>query len=202
MANEIARQPGTVLIEDAKILFRNFAGLEGQYNRAGDRNFHVILPPQLAADMERDGWNVKYLKPRDEDQQPDAHVQVSVSYKGRPPTIVMITDRWDPELQDFRQMRVTLPEELVELVDYADIAKADLILNPYPWNVSGKSGIKAYLKSLFITIRQDELERKYASIEEVSFDGSPLQIEAQAHQQPAAGDEELVMDEQEDGTYA
>lgn len=200
MSKEIARQPGTILIEDARIVFRNFAGLEGQYNRAGDRNFAVILDnPQLVADMERDGWNVKYLKPREDDDGPTAYVSVSVSYKGRPPTIVMITDRFDRESGEVKQQRVTLPEELVEMVDFADIAKADLILNPYAWNVSGKSGIKAYLKSLFVTIRQDELERKYAGIEEVRWDGAPLQIEAAAHE---PSDDELVLEEQEDGGFA
>lgn len=201
MSNAIARQPGTILIEDAQILFRNFAGLEGQYNRAGDRNFHVLLPPDTAEAMEKDGWNVKYLKAREEGEEPKAHVQVSVSYKGRPPTIVMISERFDHETGDFKQMRVTLPEELVEMVDYADIAKADLILNPFPWNVNGKSGIKAYLKSLFVTIRQDELEKKYASIEEVKWDGSPMQIEAAPHQSANDG-EEIALEEQEDGTYA
>lgn len=201
--NAIARQPGTVLIEDAQILFRNFAGLEGQYNRAGDRNFHVLLPADLAQAMEKDGWNVKYLKAREEGEEPRAHVQVSVAFGSRPPTIVMISERYDQAIQDFKQMRVTLPEELVEMVDYADIAKADLILNPYPWNVSGKSGIKAYLKSLFVTIRQDELEKKYAAIEEVRWDGSPMQIEAAPHQNANEGDgEEIVLEEQADGEYA
>jgi hypothetical protein len=197
--NAIARQPGTVLIEDARIVFRNFAGLEGQYNRAGDRNFGVILPPDIAQQMEQDGWNVKYLKPREDDEGPTPWVSVSVSYKGRPPTIVMITDRYDRETGEVKQQRVTLPEELVEMVDYADIAKADLILNPYVWNVSGKSGVKAYLKSLFITIRQDELERKYAGIEEVRWDGSPLQIGSTAHE---PSEEDLMLEEQEDGSFA
>lgn len=159
---------GTVTIEDARILFRNFAGREGQYNREGDRNFAVVLDPTVAEQMLQDGWNVKYLKPREEGDEPTPYVQVSVSYKNRPPRIVMVTSRG----------RTTLPEELVEALDYADLAKVDLIVNPYTWAVSGKTGVKAYLKSLFVTIQEDELERKYADVPELDISGRPLAIES------------------------
>ena len=173
-----SRGPSTVTIENARIFFKNFAGREGQYNEEGNRNFGVALDEAVAAVMLEDGWNVKYLKPRDEGDEAQAWVPVTVSYRNRPPRVVMITNRYDRDLGEFVPVRVTLPEDMVEMVDYADIAHVDLILNPYSYNVNGRSGIKAYLKSIFITINQDELERKYAAIEEVSVEGAPLAIEA------------------------
>lgn len=158
----------TVTIENARIIFRNFAGKEGQYNREGDRNFAVLLDTDVANAMAEDGWNIKWLKPREEDEEQQAYVQVSVAYKGRPPRIVMVTSRG----------RTTLGEDLVEVLDWVDIANVDLILNPYEWSVNGKTGVKAYLKSLFITILEDELEQKYADVPEIDFNGKPLQIEA------------------------
>lgn len=169
MAND--KRMGTVTIENARIIFRNFAGKEGQYNREGDRNFAVVLPEDVAQQMLEDGWNVKYLAAREEGESDTPYVQVSVNYKGRPPRVVMITQRGDTA------QRVTLTEDLVELLDYADLSTVDLILNPYQWAVSGKTGVKAYLKSIFATVQQDELERKYADIEEVDLTGRPLQIE-------------------------
>lgn len=175
---------GTVQIDDARIIFRNFAGREGQYNREGDRNFGVVLPMDIATAMEEDGWNIKYLRAREEGEEPTPWVQVSVSYKGRPPRVVMITHRGNPPVP----VRTTLSEELVELLDYADLSSVDLILNPYQWAVSGKTGVKAYLKTIFAKVQQDELEQRYADLEEISFDGRPLEIEAQAHN----SDEDII----------
>lgn len=37
-----------------------------------------------------------------------------------------------------------LSEENVNVLDFAELAQVDLILRGYPWEVQGKSGIKAY----------------------------------------------------------
>jgi len=152
------RAENTVLMEGVRIIFRNFAGKEGQYNREGDRNFAVLLDEPTAEAMAADGWNVKWLKPReaDEDETVQAYLPVSLNFgKGRPPRVVMITSRG----------RTTLDEDMVELLDWADIVNVDLIVRPYEWTVSGKSGIKAYLQSIYVTIEEDELERKYAELD-------------------------------------
>lgn len=143
-----------IVLEDVRIGFRNFVGAEGKFNRAGDRNFAAFLPADIAAQMLRDGWNVKHLNPRDEEEEPQAYLQVAVNFGGRPPRIVMITGKG----------KTSLGEEEVSLLDWAEIKHVDLILNPYEWEVSGKTGVKAYLQSLFVTIVEDELERKYMEV--------------------------------------
>jgi len=80
-----------LIFEDAKIMFRNFAGRESTFNASGERNFCLFLDPEKAEAMEKEGWNVKRLRPREEDDVPQAYVQVSVSYKNRPPKIMVIT---------------------------------------------------------------------------------------------------------------
>jgi hypothetical protein len=151
-------QDNIVMMEGVRIIFRNFAGKEGQYNREGDRNFAVLLDDTIANSMAEDGWNIKWLKPReeDEDESSQAYLQVSVNFKGRPPRIVLITSRG----------RTNLTEDQVEMLDWADIKNVDLIVRPYEWVVNQKSGIKAYLQSIYVTIEEDALEIKYAQLDQ------------------------------------
>lgn len=148
----------TVMMEGVRIIFRNFSGKEGQYNREGDRNFAVLLDDSIANAMAEDNWNVKWLRPRNEDEEetPQAYLPVSVNFKGRPPRIVLITSRG----------RTNLDEHSVEMLDWADIINVDLIVRPYEWTVNQKSGIKAYLQSIYVTIEEDALEMKYSELDQ------------------------------------
>lgn len=158
MAND-----NTVTMEGVRIVFRNFSGKEGKFNREGDRGFAVLLDPDVASRMESDGWNVKWLKPREPEDDPQAYLPVAISYKGKPPRVVMLTSR----------ARTNLGEMEIDVLDWVDIQNVDLIVRPYQWVVNDKSGIKAYLKSIFVTIEEDELELKYASDEPPARGGRP-----------------------------
>lgn len=167
--NEGSRNDGTLIMEDARIVFRNFAGAEGMYNREGDRNFCVLLEDDLAADMKADGWNIKRLKPREGEDQGTAYIQVSVGFKGRPPRMVMITSRG----------RTDLGEDECVLLDWADMDRVDLIIRPYHWNVNGRTGVKAYLKSIFVIIHEDYLELKYADVPVAALESAkPVDVTA------------------------
>lgn len=141
-----------VLMEDVRIIFRNFAGKEDKYNREGDRNFAVVLPPDIADSMAQDGWNVRFLEPRDEGESRTPYLPVAIKFSIKPPRVVLLTS----------SSRTQLDEKTCDVLDWADIKTADLIVRPYFWDVNGKAGIKAYLQSLFVTIEEDELERKYS----------------------------------------
>lgn len=140
-----------VLLEDCKIIFRNFTGKETPMNREGDRNFCVLLDPNDADNLIREGWNVKFLQPREEGDIPQPYLQVKVMFGKYPPKIVMVAATG----------KTKLDEKSVEILDWTEIQKADLTIRPYTWSVNGKNGIKAYLKSLYVTIVEDPLELKY-----------------------------------------
>lgn len=159
-------------IEDARILFRNFSGEEGQYNKKGDRNFAVALDENMAKEMEGEGWNVKRLRPREDEEVGTPYVQVAINYSNRPPSVYLITQKMG------REIMVLMPEDQLDAMDWIDIEKADLSLNPYEWEVNGNSGTKAYLKSLYITQRVDPLMERYSHIPEVRPGATPLEIEA------------------------
>lgn len=141
-----------VRIDNARVAFRNFAGAEGKFNPAGNRNFCVFLPDDVAKSMERDGWSIRWLDSR-EGEPPQALVAVKLNYGNYPPNVVLISDGKMSKLS----------EENVNVLDFAELEQVDLIIRGYEWGpIQGKSGIKAYLKTGYFVLVVDELAKKYS----------------------------------------
>lgn len=147
-----------VVIEDAKIIFRNFSGKTDKYNTTGKRTFSVIIPEQSALAMQRDGWNVKPLKMRDGDVEQRYHLPVEVRFSNRPPKIVQVSGN----------RHINLTEDMVSVLDWADISACDISISPRVWGDPGNERVKAYLRTMLVTIEEDELE---ARIRDMDFAG-------------------------------
>ena len=143
-----------LVIENADIGFRNFSGEEGKFNPAGRRNFCVFLDIESGERLEDEGWNIRWLQPREEEDQPRPYMQVTVSYDNIPPKIILVTSGGQTILDD----------ETVNMLDWAEIDNVDLIIRPYNWEVNGKTGVKAYVKSMYVTIIEDEFAEKYKDV--------------------------------------
>lgn len=153
MSENNQRQP--ITIRDAFILpggWRNFSGKADQYTREGDRSFNIALPEEPALALRAAGLNVKSRENQDGDVS--YNLKIAVSWKIKAPQIQLISGN----------TRTLLAEELVGILDDAEIIKADVMIDPSPYEVNGRKGIKAYLRKAFITIQQDELDQEYDHI--------------------------------------
>ena len=147
---------GKLMIEDARILYRNFSGTGTDYNREGDRNFNVIIEDQeTALAMQKDGWNVKFRPARDESELPIYHIKVNVNYRSaRAPKIYL-------HAGDSMQM---LDETTVGELDNSEILACDMLISPYHYERNGNKGISGYLDTLHVRIKEDPFAHKYANL--------------------------------------
>jgi hypothetical protein len=141
-----------IRVDNAKVIFRNFSGAEGKFNPAGNRNFCIFLPEDVAKNMEKDGWNVRWLT--SEDNPPQAIITVKLNFGNYPPNIFLVSDGNMSKLS----------EENINVLDFAEFQQVDLIIRGYSWSVQGKSGIKAYLKTGYFVLVVDELAKKYSKV--------------------------------------
>lgn len=155
---------GNIVISNATIKYKNFAGKGTKFNRPGDRNFCVVIDDaEIAQTLAADGWNVKIRAPKEEGDKPEYILQVKVAFNAYPPEVNMYT----------KKRAAKLNEDTIEQLDYVVFEKVDLTIRPYSYEVSGRSGISAYLKYLHVTIEEDfhasDYDRYYTPNDEMPF---------------------------------
>ena len=152
----ISFERGILQIEDARIIYRNFAGIGSKYNREGDRNFAVIIPNQEIADeLIADGWAVKIKPPRDDDDSPFMYLPVKVKFNNRGPAAYVKSGNSVQRLN----------EDTIGMLDEIDIQSVDMDLRAYDWEVNGKTGRSAYLQAINVIQNIDRFGAKYAADE-------------------------------------
>ena len=147
---------GVLQIDDARIIFRNFSGEAGQYNREGDRNFALLIPTQEIADeLTHEGWNVRVRESRDPDGEPYMYLPVKVKFNDRGPNIYLKSGKSVNRLD----------ESTVGMLDDIDILSVDMDIRPFDWDINGKTGRTAYLQSMNVTQNIDRFAARYESEE-------------------------------------
>lgn len=160
---ELTFAPKNILqIDDARIIFRNFRGEGGKFNKEGDRNFALSIPDQEIADaLINDvnrygvGWNVKIKAPREEGDAPFMYLPVKVKFNDRGPVVYLQSGK----------NRVRLDEESIAMLDDIDILSVDMDIRPYDDEINGKPFRAAYLQSMCVTQDIDRFSARFASEE-------------------------------------
>lgn len=143
-------------IEDARIIFRNFAGVGSKFNREGDRNFAVIIPnEEICNELVEAGWNVKIKPPRDVDDSPFMYLPVKIKFNARGPAAYVVSGKSVTRLN----------EETIDMLDEIDIASVDMDIRPYDWDVNGKQGRTAYLQAINVTQNIDRFAARHQADE-------------------------------------
>lgn len=142
------REIKNIVVENARIVFKNFSGEERQFNPKGKRNFCLLISPDDADRLKAEGWNIKALKAREEGDMDQPYLPVEVRYGQYPPKVVMVTSK----------NQTVLDEEMVAILDTAEITNVDVVVRPFEWE---PGRLKAYVKTMYVTIAEDEFESKY-----------------------------------------
>ena len=152
---------GILQIDDARIIYRNFAGAASKFNREGDRNFSIVIPDQEMADaLVNEGWNVKIKAPREDGDVPFMTLPIKVKFNDRGPNVYLQTGN--------RMNR--LDEDSIACLDQIDIVSVDLDVRPYDWVLyegtkDEKRGRSAYLQSIKVVQDVDRFASRFAEEE-------------------------------------
>ncbi len=138
-------------IENARIVYRNFAGKAGKFTPEGRRSFSVVLDEETALKLKEDGWNVKSRPSKFDDNEIFYTLPVFVNFDYYPPKIYMVANGKPTEMD----------EDNVRELDNAEITGVDLLIRPREWEVNGAHGVKAYVKVMYANIEVDDFAAKY-----------------------------------------
>lgn len=169
---------GVLEITDARLIFKNFRGLQTDFNDEGDRNFCVLISGgifddgrdvyELDAEGMADalkaqenrfgiGWNVKVKVPKNPDSSPYHFLKVKVNFNDRGPRVyVRTSERARPRMLD---------EETVGMLDRIDILSTDLTIRPFDGEARMGAYRSAYLQSIDVLQDIDHIAARYAAEE-------------------------------------
>ena len=153
---------GILQIDDARLIWRNFAGKASTYNREGDKNFALVIPdPEIAEALQNDlnkfgvGWNVKAKPPREEGEAPLMYLPVKVKFNERGPRVFLVSG----------ENRRQLDEVTIACLDSIDIAHCDLDIRPYDDEGTYGPFRAAYLHAMEVVQDVDRFSARYAEEE-------------------------------------
>ena len=179
---------GILQIDEARIVYRNFSGAPGKYNREGDRNFSVVIPDQRMTLEEMNNIEARFYEAHVE-KTPDGPIllidgtevatyaealqAMGWNVKIKPPreegdspfihlpVKVKFNDRGPDIFVISGDTKRKLSEETVGMIDNIEILNVDMDIAASNYNVNGQTGIAAYLRTMYVTKAVDRFADRY-----------------------------------------
>ena len=159
-------------LQNRNIIWRNFAGNKGDYNKNGDRKFTIVIDdPENAKKLADHGWNIKTRLPKNSNDPDDAFYTLEVRI------------RFDLQFlrtditQYTRAGKVRVNPDNIGNFDFAEFDRADIVLRPYIYQKNGGgTGIAAQVEEMNVKIHEGVLEAKWAEEEGPGEDDLPFEM--------------------------
>ena len=150
---------GELVVEHAAIMFTNFSGKPTKFNQEGGRRtFELVLSERVAIALIGDGWNVKTIKGKHDDDPTLYVTEIVVRPAGR--LSIFLCE----EIGGKKYRWKVKNDEIGRLDDYqySDVA---LLIQPYVHGRENSAGskIKGYLRQAnFVKVNEDFFKDQFA----------------------------------------
>lgn len=128
---------GSFEANDCRICYKNFSGNPSQFNRAGDKNFNLIVDEEYVDKLREFGYNVKE---KQSDEGPWFVLPVKVKFNDYGP---------DCFIKNGRKM-TKLDNDTIAMLDNIALENIQMDVRPYNYTMNG-GGTSAYLSGLCVS---------------------------------------------------
>ena len=148
-----------LVVENAVIMWTNFGGSPTKFNpNGGKRTFDLVLTERIAIMLDNDGWNIKSVRGKNEDDPVLYITEIGVNPRAN--MSVYLCEEVNGKKYRFR----VKPEDLsvLDTYQYSDVA---LLIRPYVHGRENSAGstIKGYLRQMnLVRLNEDYFHDKYA----------------------------------------
>lgn len=158
---------GNLLVRDAVIMqgrnangnWSNFSGRKTKVNpNGGKRTFNIVLPEDVALELRDEGWNIKMMQPRDDQEDILYFTEIVLNMEKKVEPDVYLCTEWAG-----KKKKTRLHGDDVGQLDDIRFAHADVNIYPHMHD----KGIKGHCNQLVvIQAKNDLFDGRYDEYEE------------------------------------
>ena len=149
---------GNIRVDNAVIIFKNFAGKPTNLNPAGGkRTFNLVVTAEIGERLKSQGWNIKDRELDNGETMYYTEIVVN-DQSSYPPKIFKIS-----EFMGQKNMTLLKPDQYAKL-DQDNLVNIDMDIHPYTHNRGFQGATKGYLKNLWASLESiNDFGGKYAA---------------------------------------